>query len=242
MQVIETNFDINVPDTNDPKYIIIHHALAQVCSVYDVHSWHLGFDWAGIGYHYFISKEGIIYRGRKESQKGAHTKEQSMNTESIGICLEGCYQEYKGMVDKEVPEKQLNALIWLTKDIQKRHDIPVDRVKRHHDYASYKLCPGDYFPWDGFVDQLQEKEIFPDIKNHWCREAVLKIADKEIMKGYPDGEFKANVLMTRGEVAVVVDRLLEVMTKEVFSKDMEIQELSGRITKMKAGAKEIGEM
>lgn len=75
MNIIETNFNINVPSTNKPEYIVLHHALSSECSVYDIENWHLGFGWAGIGYHYFISKEGIIYRGRKENQRGTHVKE-----------------------------------------------------------------------------------------------------------------------------------------------------------------------
>lgn len=156
MNIIETYFKINVPLNNQPAYIIIHHALASNCSIYDVHRWHLSNGWAGCGYHYFISKEGKIYRGRMEEQRGSHCKQEGMNMKSIGICLEGCYQDYKGERDKVVPDAQLEALSTLTKYLMKKYEIGIGNVKKHHDVASYKLCPGNYFPWRIYLSKLEE--------------------------------------------------------------------------------------
>ncbi len=133
---------------NNPEHIIIHHALKSNCTVHDVHRWHLNNGWNGIGYHYFINKKGIVFRGRQDHQSGAHAP--PLNRRSLGICLEGCYQEYKNETDRVVPQAQLEALITLVKLLMNRHDIPIEKVQPHSDYSS-KLCPGNYFPWDKFI-------------------------------------------------------------------------------------------
>lgn len=141
---------------NTVKHIIIHHALKSACSVWDVHGWHLQNGWIGVGYHFFISKKGEIYKGRPVTAPGAHCSEQSMNRQSVGICLEGCYEEYGTQTDKVVPQAQLEALTTLVKDLMRQYSVPPEKVLRHGDVATYKKCPGDYFPWEAFKEELQE--------------------------------------------------------------------------------------
>lgn len=139
---------------NTHEYILIHHALAKNCTVYDINRWHLEKGWIGIGYHFFIRKNGEIYKGRDINWQGAHCPEQLMNIKSIGICLEGCYEDYKNQTDTIVPEEQLKALSELVKYLMDTYNIPIDNVKKHSEYATYKLCPGNYFPWDEFIELL----------------------------------------------------------------------------------------
>ena len=57
---------------------------------------------------------------------------------------------------------------------------------------------------------LGSSALFPDVKdNHWAYEYVTKLADAGLLKGYPDGEFKGNRVLTRYEFATVVYRMLE---------------------------------
>lgn len=115
-------------------YIVIHHAAHPSCTPQDVHRWHLGNGWAGIGYHFFVSKAGTIHRGRPGSTIGAHVL--GHNTDSIGICLEGDFE-------KENPTtKQLDALSWLVADLQKKY--PGVKVVGHRDLLA-TTCPGKNF-------------------------------------------------------------------------------------------------
>lgn len=145
-----TNFTAQKPNTID-----IHHALCPNCTAQDIHRWHLDNGWKGIAYHYFIRKDGSVYRGRQENHVGGGLLG-SENKNKIEICLEGCYTDYKNLTEKVVPEAQLTALIWLCNDIKTRWAIKA--IKKHADYPSAKQegkdCPGKYFPWDKFLNEV----------------------------------------------------------------------------------------
>ena len=69
--------------------IILHHAESSNCTADDIHQWHLNRGWIGIGYNFFVRKDGSIYRGRPENAVGSHAS--GANSNSIGICAEGRY-------------------------------------------------------------------------------------------------------------------------------------------------------
>lgn len=129
-------------DKNNPDKIIIHHALSRKCTIHDINQWHLDNGWNGFGYHYFIDKKGNIYKGRLHSWNGCHTV--GKNEQSLGICLEGCYTNYIrhgskiDMVEKTVPEEQLNSTI----DLLIYLGLP---YYYHRDFTDEKDCPGKYF-------------------------------------------------------------------------------------------------
>ena len=83
------------------RRIILHHAAAVTCTPQQVHQWHLANGWTGIGYHFFVRKEGTVYRGRPEDTVGAHAG--NNNYDSLGVCFEGSF-------DREtMPDAQLRA-------------------------------------------------------------------------------------------------------------------------------------
>ena len=116
--------------------IILHHAEASRASVEDVNSWHIERGWAGIGYHYYVRKDGTIWRGRPEWAVGAHAV--GHNDKSIGICCEGAY------MTETMPAAQLSALKGLICDIMSRYGNL--ELLRHKDVNSTD-CPGVNFPW-----------------------------------------------------------------------------------------------
>ena len=156
MKFIDPNLKFTKPFTytNKPRKIFIHHALKKSCTIQDVHRWHLEKGWVGCGYHFFIDKNGNIFIGRPLNAQGAHVKGENNN--SVGICVEGCYQDYKMETDLEMPEEQFFALVELAKRLMKEYSIPEEEVLRHHDVAVWKLCPGNYFPWEGFKQELNK--------------------------------------------------------------------------------------
>ena len=123
---------------NDPNKtdIVIHHTDNNK-NVKQIEKDHIKRGWSGIGYHFIISPEGLVYEGRPIKKKGAHVKQQ--NTGKIGVALIGDYQP--GLFDDNAPSKaQLLSTIRLIQVLKDSYDIYT--VNGHRDYMD-TLCPGD---------------------------------------------------------------------------------------------------
>lgn len=140
MQIIESNLTFkSLSNLGTVKRIILHHAEASNCTVQDIHRWHLNNGWAGIGYHFFVRKDGTIYRGRPENKLGAHTS--NHNTGSLGICFEGSYNK------ETMPSEQLRAGQELITYLLDKYNLLKANVYKHKDFNSTD-CPGTNFPYE----------------------------------------------------------------------------------------------
>lgn len=149
MKIIECNLPRNGNFTRRSKTdeVILHHAEASSATVWDINDWHLNNGWTGIGYHYYIRKDGSVYRGRPEWALGAHAV--GHNDRSIGICCEGAY------MTETMPAAQLASLKALLRDIMGRYGKLA--LKRHKDVNSTD-CPGKNFPWAEAQDYMNEEK------------------------------------------------------------------------------------
>ena len=143
MNIIEKTYNWNgsLKNRTSTKRIILHHAESKSCTADDIHSWHLANGWAGIGYHFFVGKDGSIYRGRPENTVGSHAK--GSNSDSIGICFEGSY------MTETMGQTQINAGRELVSYLKKKYRI--SKVQKHKDVCSTN-CPGTNFPFDQIVN------------------------------------------------------------------------------------------
>lgn len=132
---------------NKPNKLVLHHAEASKCTVQDVHQWHLNNGWAGIGYHYFVKKDGSIYRGRPDNAIGSHCK--GSNTGSLGICFEGNYMK------ETMPTVQYNAGINLIRYLFAKYGVLP--IYGHKDLLA-TACPGDKFPLADFKKLIRKEE------------------------------------------------------------------------------------
>lgn len=120
--------------------IIIHHSAGENTSVEDIDRMHNENGWGGIGYNFYIRSDGTIYKGREIQYAGAHCI--GKNDSSIGICLEGNFENHKPS------NEQLSSLLSLTVNLSKEYNV--SKVSPHRDnYAT--VCPGKYFPLDMFM-------------------------------------------------------------------------------------------
>ena len=88
MYHLDLNFNEELKPRTQTDYIILHHSgVKKRHTAEDIHQWHKNRGWAGIGYHYFINKEGEIFECRPRNTVGAHAI--GYNNNSIGICFEG---------------------------------------------------------------------------------------------------------------------------------------------------------
>ena len=121
-------------------HLILHHAAASSATADGIHAYHLSKGWAGIAYHYFVSKKGEVYCGRPENMRGGHTT--NWNYCSIGICFEGNFET------EQMSAAQLEAGKELVVDITSRYPSIV--VGKHSDFGQ-TACPGRNFPYDKMV-------------------------------------------------------------------------------------------
>lgn len=176
MNIIEKTYKWAKPlsKRNSTDLLILHHAAATSCTAEDVHRWHVGNGWAGIGYHYLVRKDGTIYRGRPEDTVGAHAY--GANSHSIGVCFEGNYQ-----VEPTMPAAQLAAGQALVADIKRRWGIT--KVIGHKDVAgSTTDCPGKYFP---FAEMISETETATNntSTSNTTKEDIIMVATQMIGNG-----------------------------------------------------------
>ena len=119
------------------QYIILHHAAAN-CTAMQTHIFHRDTKgWIGIGYNFFVSKDGKIYAGRPIDTTGAHCV--NYNNKSVGVCFEGNFEQ------EQMCEAQKEAGRKLVKYIKSYYPSAV--IKQHKDLAA-TACAGKYFPFN----------------------------------------------------------------------------------------------
>ena len=173
--------------------IVLHHAAVSVATPDQIHAAHLANGWSGIAYHYYVRKDGTIYRGRPESTVGAHTHDENYHT--IGVCFEGNF------MDETMNETQLEAGKWLIADIKTRY--PDVDVKAHRDFNATG-CPGDNFPFDEITGGIELRYNTIDEIPDWGKPTIQKLIDKGALKGTGEG-FDISADMLR--MFVINDRM-----------------------------------
>ena len=138
MEIIEKSYRWSgyLEKRKETKAIVLHHAAAKTCSPEDIHRIHLMNGWAGIGYHFYVAKDGSVFRGRPLWSKGAHVS--GNNSSTVGICFEGNFEK------EDMQPKQQAAggkIVGYLKSI-----YPQAQVKMHKDYNK-TACPGKNFPF-----------------------------------------------------------------------------------------------
>ena len=91
--------------------------------------WHRDIGWDSIGYHFVITRQGILEKGRDENIRGAHAHG---HNDKIGICLVGTDNFNRVQITKLV-----ETLIHL---LDKYEWTPED-IYCHRDFSN-KECPG----------------------------------------------------------------------------------------------------
>jgi N-acetyl-anhydromuramyl-L-alanine amidase AmpD len=160
------------------RYIILHHEAGSGMNVQQIHQMHIREGWAGIGYHYFISLSGQIFRGRPENTIGTHCP--GRNSDSVAVCCEGNFESMT------MPEAQYQALLALVEDILSRYDVP---VMQHKDFYA-TACPGEHYPY---------KRLLEDIKSYKEDDDMVRYAR---LKDVPDNWDK------QGNPRTMVDKLM----------------------------------
>ena len=212
MKIIETNWKWNgtLSMRSSTTHIVLHHAAAKTCTAAQVDAWHKNNGWSGIGYHYFVRKNGEIYRGRPEYATGAHVS--GNNSYTIGICAEGDYS-----IETSMPTAQKAAIIELIKDIKTRY--PNTKVVGHKEIGSSD-CPGKYYPLEYFKyynynrkEETTVAKTLKDISGHYAEKHIQKLLDCGIVNGDDNGNYRPNDPITRADAAIIAANVLSYLGK-----------------------------
>lgn len=123
------------------RRVILHHSATETGCARVFRALHRAVNgWVDVGYHFVIgngsmSGDGEIEPGRPLWAVGAHTREN--NTDSIGICLVGNFDE------TSPTDAQVNSMCRLLRRIMMRYGIDKDRIFLHRDVPPCRTrCPG----------------------------------------------------------------------------------------------------
>lgn len=164
------------PRVGGTRYIIVHHEAGNG-SVDAIHRYHKSKGWKGIAYHFLVTKDGEIWRGRPENTIGGHTT--NYNSISIGVCFEGNFEV------EEMGGKQFAAGAWLLNYLHNKY--PSAQIAPHKQFQA-TACPGRNFPLAQMItDTPTEETPVPeddgDIPSSWAKEAVRWASDMGFYKG-----------------------------------------------------------
>lgn len=196
LNIIEPNYTWNgaLTKRTTTDRIILHHAAGNGTAE-SIHKYHVSLGWKGIAYHYYVRKDGTIYRGRPEDTVGGHTS--GYNSRSIGICAEGNFET------DVMSDAQRDAIRALVLDIRTRY--PDTQTIKHKDVAA-TACPGKNYPFDYIAAADPDPEDTPSEPTlDWETEKALA-RDWAMLKGISDGE-RPNDNVTRQEMWVMLYRL-----------------------------------
>jgi N-acetylmuramoyl-L-alanine amidase len=107
---------------------------------------------AKVSSHYFVREDGRIAQMVPEARRAWHAgvsawkRQTNINARSIGIEVANPGHEFGY---RDFPDRQIEAVIALCRDIVNRRGIRRERVLAHSDVApERKNDPGERFPWD----------------------------------------------------------------------------------------------
>lgn len=141
VNIKKCNFDYDYDDLTlrtKTDMIVIHHTgnfEDDDLSAAEINEIHQNMDWACIGYHYVVRKNGQVEEGRPHWTIGAHAYGE--NSHTIGIHVSGNFEFAKPT------NKQIESLAMLLSNICVDYSLPISNeyIVGHRDLMP-TACPG----------------------------------------------------------------------------------------------------
>ena len=151
----QVNFGMRPASNRNVNSIIIHSTFNNSGGEkYDIDLVIKQFSRYGVSSHYVIGRDGSIFLLVNEQNVAFHAGnsqlpngQTNVNTVSIGIEIMTSFEEAPA-------EEQIQALVLLVKDIQKRHKI--EFILRHSDIAPGRKTDPWNMDWEGFLKRIEE--------------------------------------------------------------------------------------
>jgi hypothetical protein len=142
------------------------------------------------------------YRGANAMALGAFYRPTEDVMFSVGASIGGGENMVNAGVTFKLGQKNhvSNSRVAMAKEIR---DMRKALAEQSAEIAELKAAHGMK------IDPMKS-DLFPDVaENHWAYEYVSKLAGNGVLKGYPDGLFHGDRMMSRYEFAAIVYRIVQ---------------------------------
>ena len=115
-----------------------------------IRDWHVKENgWSDVGYHFIITRNGIVQPARPEEMQGAHAPK--VNHRSIGVCMIGG-SDTNGDWSNNFTDEQWVTLKSLLLNLTKKYEIK--KIIGHYQVDDKKECPSFKVP-----EYLEENDL-----------------------------------------------------------------------------------
>ena len=157
MQIIEQDFNFKeglIPyKIEEIIGIALHHMKHSTADAQEVNKWHKNKGWFGIGYNWFIQKDGKIIKCRGFNRSAAV---ENYNKTTISIGFQGNYNF------DQMPNAQFKAGVKLIQWL--RSQLPNLKVIHGHKYWNNTACPGKNFLLEKMVEEGWKDTKITDVR------------------------------------------------------------------------------
>jgi hypothetical protein len=143
MQILNANLyfkQMVYRNVNNINTLFLHHTSTETETIQQIHQSHLNNGWAGIGYNWFVRKNGEVWKGREIQYIPSGVL--NHNSNSVHICFEGNFE-----IDT-MTAAQLQAGFNIIDYVKKL--LPNIKTILGHREVMATDCPGKNFPLDSF--------------------------------------------------------------------------------------------
>ncbi|NOU54905.1 N-acetylmuramoyl-L-alanine amidase [Brevibacillus borstelensis] len=192
--------------------------------------------------HYIVCLDGSIVQCLPETEMAYHVGSNSYTATALSrlsrypndctIGIECCHTDWDGRMTPET----WTATVKLAAQLLKRYGLTANDLWLHQEVVGWKDChrwfvnnPAEWARFkrevaDGIVDKPKRQEVvylmsryFKDIPQNlaWCKDHADSLYEKGVLKGDGKGNLNPTDPLTRAEAAVLIDRAIDYVLKEM---------------------------
>ena len=146
--------------SNSPKRIVIH-AMGEFIEYEGrhVHAYELLRE-IGLSAHRLLTPSGDMIKCREDNQGAYHAKGHNTDTLGIEILVPGVHSYASFIEAIKTPymtSEQYRNLVYIVDSWKVKHNISKENIVRHSDIdPARKKDPGEGFPWEDFINELND--------------------------------------------------------------------------------------
>lgn len=225
---------------NKVKGIVVHWVAAPMQKAINTWSWFEKRKSGTRGYgsaHFIVGQEGEVLQCMPLDEMAYHVGSKTYTKDALNnlssypnnctIGIEMAHVDWDGRFG----EKTYKTTVNLVAELLNKYNLTIDDIYTHHGVVGWKDCPRWFvsnpdefkrFKQDVHKELIKGKVVvemskyFKDVpKEHWAANTLDKMKEKGLIAGRTDGTFGLGENIKREEVAVLLDRAIDYVIKEL---------------------------